>query len=341
MSKYIDLTKSTYFPIQAISEEESADLTALKNKGWSFTNIYHLIELRNLYLALIETSFDGDIKKFSIYCSENVPYVENKWNYRKVEEYINALRNYGILLEFNRIKLDFFKRKPYNSALDSDDVDALKEIYYSYFRFKEIHTWFIELGQIQRKKQIEQLSRAKLATDSNVLYSFSHKARFTDAFISELENKTPIYFISDEISINRVLMRFWDVYVKWGKTLGVLEKFSLEHLDIGLLSKRSLNCSYHTRQGTPEYTLYDYIAKNYGKKKVYLPELVFKIALNERFSVEFIKNFIINEYIENRSLFNIDSTSEIFIKVNKITDTESILFPIYRGVYISHIIIIQ
>jgi hypothetical protein len=341
MSRSIDLGQLERVSIQALKEQDVGELAMQENKGWSFTNIYQLDELRNIYIALCQSRFNGNIKKFTSYCIDNVPYVEKPWTYRKVEEYLNALKNYGLLSKQNELKQNVFPVKSYSEPLDQSDIEILQDIYYSYFRFKEIHTWFVDLNVIDRKKQIEELSTHSLLYKSHLLYSFSLLSRFTDAFIETIHGNTKIFFIDSGISINGALMRFWDVYVKWGKTLGVLEKFSLEHLEIEIIPKTSLSCTYHIRPGSPEFNLYDYVLTHYGKKRVFVPELVAKIAVEKRFSVENIKKYIINEYIDNRSRFNIDSTSEIFIKVGKIKDFQSILFPLYRDTYISHLTVIQ
>lgn len=341
MNHSLDLWQLERLSIQALSEQDVGEFAIQENKGWSFTNIYQLDELRNIYIALNLSQFDGNIKSFTSFCIENVPFVEKPWTYRKVEEYLNALKNYGLLSKQHELKQNAFNIKSYDEPLDSADIETLKEIYYSYFRFQEIHTWFINLNNSNRKKQIKNLSRHDLLYNSGLLYSFSINSRFTDAFIDRLSGNPKIFFIDNEVSINRALMRFWDVYIKWGKTVGVVEKFNLEHLGIETIPKTSLSCSYHIHPGTPEFKLYDYVMTHYGKKRVFVPDLVAKIAAEKRFAIENIKKYIINEYIDNRSLFNIDSTSEIFIKVGKIKDTQSILFPLYRDTYISHLTLIQ
>ncbi|MGE0634870.1 MAG: hypothetical protein AB7G44_02885 [Bacteroidia bacterium] len=341
MNTQVDLSNSEYTPLTVISDSEAKSLGSIKGKGWSFTNIYHLIELRNVFLALKIHSFNGDIKNFTKYCIDKLPYEEKKWNYRKVEEYINALRNFGILGERNLIENDFFEDNSFDSPLSQKDINSLKTIYYGYFRFKEIHSWFLSINPLDRKDSIEKVDSKDLISKSNKLYSFSYNSRFTDAYITELKDNTKVFYLDNNNKMNRALMRLWDVYVKWGRTLGVLEKFSLDQVGISLEKKKLLNCTYHLKDDKPKFKLFDYIFLNFGKQKVFLPDLVFKIACEERLSIEAINNFIIEEYLHNREIFNIENTSEIFIKVRKLREKETMLYPLYRDSYISHINVIK
>lgn len=341
MSIAINLNGSSLINLSVINENQASRFQELKNKKWSFVNIYHLKELRDIYLALNAANFNGDIKLFAGFCEKYVSFEKEPWTYRKVEEYINALRNFGIVGRDKVLDKQFFKEKSWNDVLDIDDLSSLRLIFYQYFRFKEIHSWFVSIANQNTSEFIEQINELQLITNSKPLYSFSYNSRFTDAFISELKNGTDIYYLDNEIAINRAVMRLWDVYIKWGRTLGVIERFNLDQLGISLSSKGAINCNYHINNSSPKLSLYEYMNKYTLKKKVFVPELIYKIAIDERLSINAICQFILNEYSCNKHLFSIDNTSEIFIKVKKIKPTDSILFPIYRNSYISHLTLMQ
>jgi hypothetical protein len=339
MSRAIDLSRSEYRSLN-ITPEPPKNSSAQKNKGWSFINIYHLVELRNIYLALKRYSFQGGIKNFSTFCSGEVPFENKPWTYRKVEEYLNALRNFQILNPDNTIQEGVFSDKPMDMPLDEDDHNSLRRIFYTYFRFKEIHAWFLDIHSPDRKTVIQRASVSELTAGSHPIFAFSYNSRFKDAFISALADNATIVYLDNNVSIARQVMRLWDVYIQWGKTLGVLEYFSLQQVGITLTHQSALSCYYHLDDGAKfESSLYDLMRSRYGKKKVFVPELVFALAIEMRISIRQIHDFIIEEYKTNRELFSLDNTSEIFISRKKFRQGEVILFPIYRDSYISHITI--
>lgn len=338
MSKRINLENSSSKPISIIGETDDAELGIIK--GWSFINIYDLLEFRNLYLAMNRANFKGEITKFMTYCQEHVPYKNKPWSYRKVEEYINAFRNFGIVVN-DKVKEEIFLETDYAECLSDADKKSLMRIYYSYIRFREIHTWFTKIDSQDRRQVVLNFNYEDLITEATQLYSFSSESRFTNSFINTYSNNATIYTLDENTPVGRRLIRFWDVYIAWGKTLGIVEKFSLETIDMGLQNKKALSCTYHLNPNQPTFSLREYIKTHFGHRKVFVPELVSRISLENRISIDATKTFIISEYVNCREHFTLDNTSEIFFKLASIKDRESILYPIYRDLYISHITLIQ
>lgn len=341
MNIEFDLSKTVQQHISVIGDRETVDVGAIENKGWSFVNIYSLVEFRNVYFALIKSSFDGNIVKFVNYCDNNLPFDNKPWTYRKIEEYLNAFRNFRILSPDNKINKDLFSGHQVSNELNENDKEVLKHIFYNYFRFKEIHTWFTDIDSVNRKASVNDFKQSYLKNKGTELYSFSIGKRFTDAFFKSETQLSPIYILDDSKALNRRMMRFWDVYTSWGRSLGVLEKVNIEPLNRHYNLKSAISCSYHVAENKINETLENYLKHKFGFKKVYLPELVFDLAIENRVSVNAAKKYIIEEYQKSREKFSLDNTSEIFIKVGRIDERESLLYPLYREQYISHITLLQ
>jgi hypothetical protein len=109
---------------------------------------------------------------------------------------------------------------------------------------------------------------------------------------------------------NEAAMRFWDVFVKWGVSLGVLDRFNINNIvNHGIPNEVSI-CYFINE--TVNFNLCEFIVNNFTSKHIWIPELIYKIALNYRLSVENIKELIIKEISSNQDL-TFERTSEIFL----------------------------
>jgi len=175
-----------------------------------------------------------------------------------------------------------------------------------------------------------------LKINSKVIFPFNRESRFTDSFIYELKNNSTIYFIrKDSIENNEDMMRFWDVFVKWANELGLVEKFNLKNLDYQLANNyKSLTCVYFKQKLDADFDLVNYIKSNYNSHYINVPKLIFRIALEFRYSISDIKKLIIQTANRYTDAFSLQRTSEIFIR-----NTEINFVPMVNDSYISHILI--
>ena len=93
----ISIIDSDSHRVELPSFDEKAAKLIKGGKGWSFSYVYHLVELRNIYLALRNA---GPIKfeDFAKYCSTiKLPFVKTKWKKRRILEQINALVNFELI----------------------------------------------------------------------------------------------------------------------------------------------------------------------------------------------------------------------------------------------------
>ena len=131
-------------------------------------------------------------------------------------------------------------------------------------------------------------------------------------------------------------MRFWDVFVKWGATLDLLDRFQLKWADINVLPKvKSLSCVYFKKEIQNDFSLIGFIRQNYKSDYIYIPQLVLDIVMLYRFPIDGIKELIVNQCLENRDKMSMQRTSEIFIE-----EKEKVLLPMHRNTYVSHLLML-
>lgn len=329
MITYINLYSSKITNLSFLNEED-AKKQSFGGKGWSFSYVYHFSELKDIYLVLKTTDFKRPKQIFENLKKLNLKYEKTPWEERRILEQINALKNFGLVDENGNVCKDEFNNSSIGASITDDDILVFKKIYFSYFRFKELHTWFINPGSDDRVKEILDFDNGGFKK-SKMLFPFFQNSRFTNAFLIELKDSAEIYTIQNG---NEDLMRFWDVYTRWGQGLGILEKFSLKELDIELSNgNKSPSCVYFINQDKEDFDLYDFIRSEYKSRYIKVPKLIFKIACKHRFSVEKIKKIIIQQSLSNPKI-SLQRTSEIFIR-----DKGKVLFPKHKDSYISHLMI--
>lgn len=317
-----------------LSDEESK---IKYKKGWSYSNIYSLMALRDVYLVLLDIN-RKDLKLISIEVEKKVIPEKKDWNERKVLEYLNALVNFQLINQDYSIKKNVFKNSVLNSDLSTSDKSVFKDIFFSYYRFKEISSWFINPSNKFHEKY-ETLKEIDFILKSKHLYFYKIENRFYNRVLNSIVSIDYIYKIEDELSH---LMRFCDVYIKWGTTLKIIDKFNLSLVDFKTDIDKNLTLVYFIKP-FEKFDLTSYINdKSFKSRQISIPQLIFEIVNDFSFSVEQIKEFIIEEINSNDKL-TFERTSEIFIIKGKNSAGNikgaTYLYPVINNSYISHLII--
>jgi hypothetical protein len=340
----IDFTNSPRIELPFIDEIAAKQFS---KKGWSLSSVYYFSEIRDVYLALRKRPLRG-FDEFTAFCeSLPLPFVKTPWNKRRLLEHVNALVNFSLVNSEYQVIRDVFTSSEIGAPLSASELHIFEEIYFTYFRFKEIFSWFVEPNPASRLELVQQLTRNDIKARAEPLFSFSEYGRFTDTWFRRLENNTPLYYLKHKfknsggkvVTGNEDLMRFWDCFVVWGVRLGLLEKFSLTDLGLKTVSGRDIACCYLIKRTTAKMNLLEYLDCQFRENHIYLPELVFRIATDFRLSVIETQRLIIEEYKSHKESLSFERTSEIFVKRADIRDTDKILFPRYRDSYVSHLVI--
>ena len=317
MERYIDIAKSEHHKF--LSQEENNE-----GKKWSYSYVYFLEDLKVVYNLLCNDTTRTIPHLLNTCNSHNIISKSGKkWTNRNLLEIVNALKNFGLIsIDENRpINVNLFSNK--EDRLTEQDVKIFKDIYISYFRFREFHQLFINSEQ--------QPSLDILYNESKPIYSFSSFGRFVNSFMIDCANYEHIIEIDNKDS---EIMRFWDVYIKWGETLGLIEKFPLKAWGIHFIpSVKSLNIVYYKKTMPRNYSIFDFIDNKFQAEYIYIPDIIKLLITNERFALEDIKSKLIDECIKMPHRYRAQSTSAIFVQKK-----EEFLFPLMGNTYITHLL---
>lgn len=285
-----------------------------RDSGWSFFNVYSLLDFKNIYNVYYENENVRSIPALLDYCRETNLFSESgkSWTHRNLLEIVNALKKTGLLDIKTSAPLAgmAFDCKS-SQMLTKNDIISLRKVFYSYFRFKD----FLQMFRKAPNKYI---------------LAYMYESRFFNRFISIAEKKE--YYLEDS---KQVTMRFWDVFTKWGMTLKILNKCSLTALNI------ETNCcelqnGYLVKESTgipQEFRVLKFMQDNFTSECVYIPDLEREIIFHLGYHLEDIKDAIISECTEYSNTFRLQRITEIFIEQG-----ERILFPFVDGSYMSHIL---
>lgn len=308
------------------------------NKGWSFSYVYHFSEIRDIYLTVKQHRFNG-LADFTNFCiSSNLPYTKTPWNKRRILENLNALINFELIDRNYEITKSVFNDSSIGNPITDSDLKIFKNIFLNYFRFKELHSWFIDLKKTGDYEFISQVNEADLQTNSKVLFTYANNGKFTDTFYYNLPNNLNIYRIDPDKYPE--MLRFWDVYIKWGKNLKFIEKLNLNQIKSSSRNKTSESCVYIINNQEQNIDMLSFIRQNFIiENYIYLPDLVLKLIQEYRIKVETAHKLIIAFYKTHKDIVSFERTSEIFIKRGTIKENEIILFLKYNEAYVSHLIL--
>lgn len=335
MTFFINLSKS---PIKELSYLKQDEYRERFDKGWSFSYSYSIIELRNIYLLIKNYGFKN-ISDFTKLCiKEKLFYEKTPWEERRVLEQINSLKNFGLITKDEKIVNEsLFADSSVDSLLSCEDIQTFRQVYFSYHRFCELHSWLVN-PDYYSADLINAINEEYVKAQSKAVFPFRSKDRFVDSFIFALEDDAVVYKIAQYNKNDfEGIKRFWDVYVKWGSSLGLAEKFNLSDLNYQLSSNfKSPACFYFCRDVDKEFSLIDYLLDKYKARYIYIPKLVLSLAIEYRFSIENIKRIILDVAKNNPDKISLQKTSEILMR-----KTELAFIPKSNGFLFSHILLLR
>lgn len=296
-----------------------------QGKRWSFSFVFYLEDLRNVYRLYDEYEIDS-IPALYQKCEELgvVSWNGKSWNQRNLLELVNALKNFHLLtVDENKVIIKgLFSKTQAEDPLTEEEKSIFRNIYLSYFRFCEFHNLF---GTIERGNEF------CLSKDSTPVIFYIQETRFTNRFITRLEPEINIIGLSEEHSD---MMRFWDVYIKWGLALDMLKKYPLKPFGIGTVPPvKGLSIAYFFQDMPNDFSVFDYMQSEMQGSYLYIPDIIYSIIYQKRYSVDDIIEKLVNESIARPDIFRAQSTSAIFIN-----EKENFLFPKIGNSYITHLL---
>lgn len=304
---------------------------------WTFLNIYSLTALRDIFI-LSKKCKTKTVKAITneVNVNEVKKNSSKSWTAfteRQVLENLNALVKFNLIDSSYNTITDHFQCSKINSELSKSDKITFEILFFNYHRFKEISSWFINPSS-EFHKNFNALEKEDLIQKSSPLYYYSNNSRFYNTFLTDIESPNFRYLIKSD-----VLMRFWDVYVKWGTTLNIIERFNISKIiDVG---NKEISVVYFIKK-FKKFDFLEFISKNFKTRNIWIPNLIFKIAKEYRYSVNDIKAYIITN-INGNDKITFERTSEIFLIKGKTAKKNIIdatyLYPLIDDFYISNLII--
>jgi hypothetical protein len=345
IEKYYDIKKSKRVELPFMTNREA--LQRYK-KGWGYSFVYSLVEVRDIYLTLKRHGITSISQFTDNYVINKVPYIKKQWNKRRVLEVLNALINFDMIdSDYHALNKDDFYNSSIGEPLSTNDKAIFREIFFTYFRFKELLLLYInpDLLSVRDKNNLQNITEQDIISNSSMLFNFIEEGNYVDSFFKQLEDNPIIYTIpelNDDGDKNGGVKRFWDVFMKWGDDLGIMEKFNMNSIGCKLSNNKSFVCSYILSNRGITTSLPQYIENKFSDKRtIDLSQLIFELCIDFRVSCDDAKNYIIEEYKKNAELISLVRTSEVFIKRTDIKEGEKIFYPKYKDSYISNIILRQ
>lgn len=285
------------------------------DKRWSYSFIYYLRDLKSIYNIIYKEKRPIKTAELLTICQKlNVESESGKkWTARNLLEIVNALKNYGLLERSTNMAKAGAVFSTDSIDLTEKDRNVLRHIYLSYFRFTDFHKMFRSNGN-----------------NTTVIYAFKDGKRFFNRFARTDNNE--IYCVEDS---HQDIMRFWDVYTKWGETLGKLNKCLASAFNIETtnpLYEIVYVCNL-TRPMPRNFSVCNYILEKMYGPSYYIPEVEWNLIRDFGFSIESIKEKILQECSSNNFSFRLQKASLLTVNTEELK-----LFPISGNTYMSHVL---
>lgn len=336
----VDISKSKHTSLNFVQIDEYRQA---ENKGWSYSCVFSLEEVRDMYMLLSSVVFK-DLKDFTaIHVIPNVKSRGKEWTERRVLEVLNALVNFK-LAERNKETASYevvpnaplFEKDSFGKPLSSKDIQLLRKVFFEYPRFQEFINLYLDSKGARTKQSTEVCS--------NPVYSIRNNKRYTDTFFSTTESVEELKVINPIDSKgkkNTSCMMFWDVFISWAKELRLIESFNSKLFDYSLSDGRGFSCSYFLSNEALTLPSLPRFMEMYfpHEKMVDTNRIIWKICTIYRKSLAEAKDYIVEQYKLNKSLLAPVRTSEIFVNKSENRNEDKVAYPRYKDSYISHLMI--
>lgn len=339
MAIIIDVSEASTVYLDLISDQETHDLIG---KGWSLSFVYSFRELRDVYFAFLHYGQSGTVADFSNkYVKDIIPYSKSPWDTdgRRVLEIRNALINFGIMdKETHKCKSGLFNEVSPGAPISEDDIKVFKHFFFNYFRFVEYASLFVSPNMSKNERL--QLKEEQIYDNSRALYYYSSEDNRVDSIFYTRSKPDAIYHfpISDDDNHSKGgYVRFWDTFLSWGTQLGLIEKLNMRSLGYSLSTGKSFSACYFIRKKTALDVCEILNLKFRKQSLVDVSKLVLEICLYYRVSIRSAQQSILDFYHASSGKVSLIRTSEIFIKETELNSNDRVLYPNYKGSFISHI----
>lgn len=337
-SKEVDITKAQTEYLNLITDAEAWDII---HKGWSLSFVYSFQELRDVYLVFCKYGQDGTVAEFSNkHVKGIIPAVRSKWddNGRRVLEIKNALINFGIMDQKTlECKKGVFMDCEPGSPLREADLKVFCDIFFHYFRFQEYCSLFVNPRMTIDDKLA--LTEEQIMRQSSVLFYYSSVGTRVDSFFYTLNSPETLFKfpINDKGSVKGGFVRFWDMFLSWATQLELIERLNMKRQGYLLSNGKAFSAAYFINPYC-EVDIHAVLDNKFHRQLLIdISDLVMEICLRYRCSINGAQQAVIDYYQTHPNVVSLIRTSEIFIKETELNRNDRILYPKYKGSFVSHI----
>ena len=331
--KRVDISKAESVYLNMITDEEAREII---HKGWSLSFVYSFQEFRDVYLAFIKYGQEGlSVADFSNrYVRDKIPFVRRPWDDkgRRVLEIKNALINFG----FWDTPGAFEDVEP-GAPLSEADVEVFRKVFFNYFRFQEYASLFLNPEMATADKLA--LTEKQILEDSGVLFYYGSAGTRIDSFFYTLDHPAAIYRFpnNDNGEVKGGFVRFWDMFLSWATQLGLVERLNMKRQGYLLSNDKAFSAAYFINPSCEVDVQSVLDKKFYRQLLIDISDLVMEICLFYRCDISDAQQAVIDFYLAQADRVSLIRTSEIFIKETELNKNDRILYPKYKGSFVSHI----
>lgn len=336
----VDITKARVEYLNLITDAEAWNII---HKGWSLSFVYSFREMRDVFLAFYKYGQkDMSVAEFSnIHVKDKIPFEKKPWDEkgRRVLEIKNALINFG-LMEKNTMlcKPDVFEYVEPGDPVSEADLLVFRDIFFNYFRFKEFSS--LLLSPVMDKQEKLNLTEQRIIEGSSTLFYYGTEGGRVDTFFYTLNYPEVVYQIpksEENGNVKGGFVRFWDVFLSWANQLGLIERLNMKTQDYVLSNGSSFRACYFVNP-LCKIDIHGLLCIKYKRQPLIdVSQLVMELCLVNRCSISTAQQAVIDYYQSNTEKVSLIRTSEIFIKETELNKNDRILYPNYKGSFISHI----
>lgn len=306
--------------LEDCKELEFTPIDPPTDKGWGYSFVYSLIDLKNIYIILKEEG-EKTLDDILNSCYKlNIKSESGKtWTKRNILEIVNAWVNFGYVEKGKtgyRVIVGINFEDFLNTQLTEKDKGYFQQIFYNYFKFQEFHRLF----------QIDSEDRSIKGS----ILAFSQGVRFVNCFLKPEEKI--LYKISGK---HKDMMRFWDVYLKWGNLLNILDKISLPAFGVVISDDRLRNANmvFCVNPIPRSFSVLDFIKVQMPENYLSILDIELELIKVFQFKIDDIKRKIVDECSKPNSLYCLQSTSSNLVKKNNLK-----YYPMVNNTYVSHLL---
>ena len=336
--KRVDISKAEQVFLNLITDEEAKTVLG---KGWTLPFVYSFQEIRDVYQAFCKYGQDGTVAEFSNkHVVGVIPPDHSSWgkNGRRVLEIKNALLNFGIMdKDTLKCKEGVFEYAEPGAPLSEADIRVFREIFFKYFRFQEYSSLFLRPDMTTDEKRA--LTERQILEESRVLYYYGSVGTRVDTFFYSLKSPETLFKfpLNDKGQVKGGFVRFWDMFLSWTSQLELVERLNMKRQGYLLSNGKAFSAAYFVNpynQADVEAVLDE---KFHRQLLIDISDLVMEMCLTYRCSINTAQQAVIDYYQAHPETVSLIRTSEIFIKETELNKNDRILYPKYKGSFVSHI----